>query len=118
MISHDQVALCFKQGGILKTILIIIIRGKRLINQTFLGNKIVPSFNWNKVFVFWGKFIWVPSMFIVSYILTLFYFKIWLLILPSSCYTFPCKLVLDQDNFKMISLSILITCLLVNEWIL
>ena len=52
MISHDQVALCFKQGGILKTILIIIIRGKRLINQTFLGNKIVPSFNWNKVFVF------------------------------------------------------------------
>ena len=49
---------------------------------------------------------------------------IWLLILPSSCYTFPCKLVfenlvLNQDSsFYMISFNILITCLLNNVWIL
>ena len=61
--------------------------------------------------------------------------KIRLIILPSSCYTFPCKQVtriwfspfklshislqtsyknflLDQDNFNLISLNILIICLL------
>ena len=42
--------------------------------------------------------------------------KIWLLILPSSCCTFPCSyenLVLDQDSILyLISLNILITCLL------
>ena len=43
---------------------------------------------------------------------------IWLLILLSSCYTFPCESVtkislLDQDNsFNLKSLSKLITCLL------
>ena len=50
--------------------------------------------------------------------------KIWLLILPSSCYSFPCKLVnenlvLDQDSSSyLISLNILITCLLNNVWVL
>ena len=49
--------------------------------------------------------------------------KIWLLILPSSCYTFPCKLVTRifcsiRDNMLyLISLSILTTCLLDNVWI-
>ena len=46
--------------------------------------------------------------------------KIWLVILFSSCYTYPCRLVmriwlLDQDNnFYLISLNILISCLLNN----
>ena len=49
---------------------------------------------------------------------------IWLLILPSSCYTFPFKLVfetlvLNQDSsFYLTSFNILITCLLNNIWIL
>ena len=47
--------------------------------------------------------------------------KIWLIILPSCLYTFPCKLVtrilvLDQENFYLIFLSILITRLLDNVW--
>ena len=49
---------------------------------------------------------------------------IWLLILPSSCYTFPFKLVfenlvLNQDSsFYLTSFNILITCLLNNIRIL
>ena len=47
-----------------------------------------------------------------------------ILILPFSCYTFPYKLgtriwFLDQDgNSYLIGLSILITCLLGNVWVL
>ena len=48
----------------------------------------------------------------------------WLLILPSSFYAFPCNLVKknlvlhQESNFYLIILSILITCLLDNVWIL
>ena len=49
--------------------------------------------------------------------------KIGLLILSSSYHTFPCKLVTrileqDQDNFYLISLSIIITCFLGNVYTL
>ena len=46
--------------------------------------------------------------------------KIWLLILPSCCYTFPCQvdyknLVFNQGNkLYLMSLSILVTCFLCN----
>ena len=58
----------------------------------------------------------------MGFILNHFTLKICFVVLPSSCYTFPCNLVREicvrLNTFNLLNLSILIACFLDNVWIL